>query len=80
MSGDFMDITSFLDLLPNNIGLIVTGVIIACKLITISVRPPASNSRWELIYRAVSTVALNIGWATNRFQAGRRDGLSQPKK
>ncbi|WP_018981019.1 hypothetical protein [Saccharibacter floricola] len=71
MPGDFMDITAFLDLLPSNIGLIVACVIIVCKLVTVTVRPPSNGSRWGLLYRAISTVALNIGWATNRFQAGR---------
>lgn len=74
-----MDATPFLDLLPNNLGLIAACLIIVCKLITVSVRPPASGSRWGLPYRVVSTIALNVGWAANRFQAGKPDSLKPPK-
>lgn len=74
-----MDATPVLDLLPGNIGLIAACLIILCKLVTVCVRPPDSGSRWRLPYRAISTIALNIGWATNRFQAGRGDSLKPPK-
>lgn len=75
-----MDITPFLNLLPDNIALIVAGLIIACKLVTVAVRPPSAGSRWQLPYRTISMAALNIGWATNRFQAGRSSHDTTPPK
>lgn len=71
-----LDLSSLLNTLPDDIGAAIAMFIVACKLITVFVRPPASGSRWQLPYRAISTLALNVGWATNRLQAGHTSSSS----
>lgn len=73
------DLPLFLNTLPDGISTTVAMLIIACKLVTVVVRPPASGSCWQWPYRVVSTIALNIGWATNRLQAGHVKNNQPPK-
>lgn len=65
-----MDINDLLSLLPAAWPPYASFVIIACKLVTVAVRPPNAGSRWVLPYKIVSTIALNIGWAANHFKPG----------
>ncbi|MBS4075414.1 hypothetical protein KGY14_09450 [Ameyamaea chiangmaiensis] len=62
-----MDISFLLSCLPDSDLRYVAFVIVACKLVTVCVPAPADTSRWLPLYRLVNAVALNIGWARNRF-------------
>lgn len=55
----------------DEISLACALIVIACKIVTAAVPPPAATSRWAILYNAVSLVALNIGWAVNRIQPGK---------
>lgn len=60
-----------LNSIPENWALSVALFVIACKIVTVFVRPPAAGSRWVPVYQLVTLIALNIGWAANRLQIGR---------
>lgn len=66
-----MDPTILLGLVPEKYAMYVSAIIIACKLVTVFVRPPQETSKWAPIFKVVSTIGLNVGWAANRLQVGR---------
>ncbi|GAJ29087.1 hypothetical protein [Acidomonas methanolica] len=74
-----MDISTLLAAIPAQFTLYPALLIIACKIVTIFVRPPASTSRWAKIFALVNMLALNIGWATNRLQID-RTGIMVPRE
>ena len=45
-------------------------VIAACKIITVVCPPPVAGSRWLGVYKLVSAVALNFGYASNAVPPG----------
>lgn len=65
-----MNISSLLTALPDSVQGYAALIIVACNLVTVCIRPPSAGSRWILPYRLISTLALNIGWATNHLQPG----------
>lgn len=65
-----MDFSTILGFVPESCALYVALFIIACKILTVFIRPPATGSRWVTAYQLVSLIALNVGWATNRLTAG----------
>ena len=66
-----------LNILPEPYGSIISYVIIACGAIQAAVPAPPAGSYWVLPYRAMSVVALNIGWAINHV-AGRVNASQGP--
>ena len=65
-----MDFSDLLNSLPAAWWPYAALLIIACNLVTVFIKPPAAGSRWVLPYRLISTLALNIGWATNHLKPG----------
>ena len=57
--------------LPQTVSLVIAIAVIACKVVTVFVQPPAETSKWAPVYRIVNTIGLNIGWAANRLQIGK---------
>lgn len=45
-------------------------LIAVCKIVTVAVPPPGAGSRWLGIYKLVSAIALNFGYASNAVPAG----------
>ncbi|GBD55724.1 hypothetical protein [Gluconobacter wancherniae] len=66
-----MDLSGFLNEIPARYELWVALFIIACKLITVFVRPPKDSSCLAAAFQFVSLIGLNVGWAANRLEAGR---------
>ena len=51
--------------------LVYLPIIVAlCKLVTVACPPPVAGSRWLGVYKLVSAVALNFGYAANAIPAG----------
>ncbi|AOX20898.1 hypothetical protein [Kozakia baliensis] len=73
-----MNFSDFLAEIPARYELFIALLVIACKVVTIFVRPPAATSKWAPVFQIVSIIALNIGWATNRLQVG-KTGLMVPR-
>lgn len=65
-----MDISALLPLIPAAYAAYVAAFIVVCKLITVFWQPPEAASKWAVIYKIVSTIALNVGWAQNRLRPG----------
>jgi hypothetical protein len=63
-----MDLSSLLDALPPRYSLYCVLPIMLCKLVTVFMPPPDAQSRWAALYRMISVIALNVGWAENRMQ------------
>lgn len=64
-----MNISDFLTAIPANYELYAALFIIACKIVTVLVPPPSATSKFLPVFRVISMLALNIGWATNRIQS-----------
>lgn len=63
-------VNRFITSLTEHPEMYAAGVVIGCKVITIAFPPPQADSRLAPIYRLISKIALNIGWAVNRVQPG----------
>lgn len=74
-----LDLSSLLAMVPAKYALPVALFIIVCKLVTVFVRPPASDSVWAKPFQVVTMIALNIGWAANRLQVG-KTGIMVPRE
>lgn len=66
-----MDLSTLLALVPPAYGIYAAALIIACKIATVFWQPPALTSKWTPVYRIVSAIALNVGWAANLIQPGK---------
>ncbi|AQS87696.1 hypothetical protein AA101099_2638 [Neoasaia chiangmaiensis NBRC 101099] len=73
-----MDLSTILAGIPARYELYAALLIIACKVVTIFVRPPDATSRYAPLFRIVSLLAMNIGWAANRLQVG-QTGIMVPR-
>jgi len=66
-----MDISTLLGLVPEKYAIFVLALCVACKIITVFVRPPQAGSKLAPIFQVVSALALNVGWAANQLQVGK---------
>jgi|GEM_PF-5754922 len=57
--------------IPQGYEIYAVCIIIFCKLLTVFIRPPAPTSHWAPVFQIITTIALNIGWASNRLQIGK---------
>lgn len=71
-----IDLSGILGMIPARYDLYAALLIIACKLTTVFVKPPAAGSRWVGPYTLISLAGLNIGWAANHLKSGH----SKPKQ
>ncbi|WP_418610648.1 hypothetical protein [Gluconobacter cerinus] len=62
------DLSGLLADIPARYELWVALLIIGCKLITVFLPPPQNTSRFGGIYRVITLLGLNFGWATNRLE------------
>lgn len=71
--------TLILNAIPAQFALPAALLVIACKLVTVFVRPPAATSVWAIPFQIVTMIGLNIGWAANRLQVG-KTGVMVPRE
>jgi len=64
-------LSALLSALPDTYALYASLFVIACKAVTVFVKPPASTSKVAWLYQIVSLIGLNVGWAANRLQVGK---------
>jgi len=68
---DPITLAALLNAVPARFVLPVALFVIACKAVTVFVRPPPATSKWAKPFQIVSMIALNVGWAANRLQVGK---------
>jgi hypothetical protein len=73
-----MTFADILAAIPQAYTLYAALLILSCKIVTIFIRPPAATSHWAPLFTLVTTIGLNVGWATNRLQVG-RTGIMVPR-
>ncbi|GBR44595.1 hypothetical protein [Neokomagataea thailandica] len=61
----FVDLSGILNVIPTHYESWAAFLIIFCKLITVFTPPPEMNSWLYRVYKVISLLGLNVGWATN---------------
>lgn len=65
MTSSLVDMSGIFNAIPPQYETWAAFFIIFCKLITVVMPPPVSNSYLYNVYKMVSFMGLNIGWASN---------------
>nr|WP_294918069.1 hypothetical protein [uncultured Neokomagataea sp.] len=80
MNSSFVDFSGVFNAIPQQYESWMAFFIIFCKLITVIMPPPVSNSYLYNIYKMISFMGLNIGWASNCLGSIKEKELSDVKK